>query len=88
MIVDAFISLVGGFLASALSLVPVPSAPSYGSGPFAGFFQWVAWLNGYLPISEAAGLVVVLAGLWAAWHVWRALLWVLTKAHVLGGSDA
>jgi hypothetical protein len=50
-------------------------------------FGFFGWADHYLPVSEAVVLIGVRLTLWAAMHAVEGTLWLLTKAHVLGGSS-
>jgi hypothetical protein len=85
-------AVFGWFLSMAtafLNLIPVPAAPDM-SGMLSAFSTvWadVAWLNNYLPCSEALAYAAVLIAAWLATHAYRASLWLATKAHILGGAS-
>jgi hypothetical protein len=85
-ITQAIISFFGSLVGGILGLLPLPAAPS-----FAGFltawgtvWSYVGWLNGYLPISEALAMVLLLLGLWVVFHAYRAFMWAY---HQVWGSD-
>jgi hypothetical protein len=47
------------------------------------FFRWVDY---YVPLHEALGLVVVTFGLWLTYTIWRLAKMILQWLHVLGGN--
>ncbi len=90
MIVDAFFSFVTNVLLWPLTLLP-EWTPVDLSAPIAAIEglpigQWVGWVNNYLPVTQGAaalGLILVVSN--ATWLTnW--VIWLLTKAHILGGQ--
>lgn len=53
-------------------------------GPHGSF---AAWFNLYVPLTEALALLGIGLVIWVAAHAYFALVWVLTKLHVMGGSS-
>lgn len=49
--------------------------------------DYVAWLNHYLPATEAFLMLGVLLATWLAAHVWHAAIWLLSKLHIAGGGS-
>jgi hypothetical protein len=89
MITDAILSFFAGIVHSVLALLPNPSAPDI-AGAVSGLtsvWQWFGWANDYLPITEGVALVGILLTAWGGMMAFRAVVWALTKAHVLGGSS-
>lgn len=88
MITDAIFAFFAHAFSGLLGLVPVPSAPDLGPTVDAtsGLWNDAAWLNNYLPVSEALAYALVILAAWVSNYFFRAVLWGLTKAHVLGGA--
>jgi hypothetical protein len=87
-IVDAMLSFFKGLVTVVFGWLPNPAPPSIAgySGALGTAFQYLGWANSYLPIDEILGLVAVLLTVWVAMNIFRASVWALTKAHVLGGQ--
>jgi hypothetical protein len=47
----------------------------------------LAWINFYVPLREGVSAALVLVGLYVGVLAYKTIVWVLTKAHVLGGSS-
>lgn len=89
------INVVWGWLTTALagivSLFPsnaVPAALSYsnqtqGSG---SVWEWLSWANQYLPLDAVLEAVGVMFTIWAAMWSANLIIWLLSKAHVLGAG--
>lgn len=88
LIIKALIALFMIPFKAALSLMPTIDPPDVSAlvGEIAPVWQYAGWINNYLPLAEAAQLFGVLLTAFAAVMLVRGVLWVLTKAHVLGGS--
>lgn len=88
MIIKALISLFMVPFKAALSLMPTIEPPDVSAlvVDIAPVWQYAGWANNYVPMAEAAQLFGVLLTAFAAVMVVRGVLWVLTKAHVLGGT--
>lgn len=89
MILDALFAIFRAAVEWVLGLFPAWSPPDISgyvsaAGPV---FDALGWANHYLPIDLAFVLVPVGAGLYVSIVVFRFSVWVLTKAHVLGGSS-
>jgi hypothetical protein len=85
-IVNVMLGVVG-WLIGQLPSVSLPSLSGLttamdGSGVFAD----AGWVNWYFPLDT----LVLLVGLRWAWMVgevvWKFILWVVTKLHILGGG--
>jgi hypothetical protein len=48
--------------------------------------EFVGGLNWYFPVRETVEAVVILFAAWTAGLLYRGVVWVLTKAHILGGQ--
>lgn len=53
-------------------------------GPYLG---WVPWVNHYAPLEEGLALLITLGTLWVASHLYHAVVWALSKLHLLGGGS-
>ena len=90
MIVLAVFRLMGAVAFGLLGLLPsfgfdASSATAAVNGwTFFGYFGWV---NHYMPLDLGLVLLGVRLTLWGAMHAVEAVVWLLTKAHVLGGSS-
>ncbi len=89
MITKAIVALVVAPFRAALSLLPTIDPPDVSGliSAMAPVFQLGGWVNNFVPLSEAVTLLGVMMTAFAAITVVRATLWVLTKAHILGGSS-
>jgi hypothetical protein len=82
------ISLIIGGLASFMpswdpvDFVGITDELTAKAGPLFGFLRWLDW---YLPVTEFIQIAGVVLGLYAAAVVYKAVMWLLTKLHVLGG---
>jgi hypothetical protein len=88
MIVDALLSAFEAVVGALTALLPEVDPPDL-SGMVAGLDPvWGAagWLNKYVPLDHAAIALGVLVTLWVVLYGIRVAAWLLTKAHVLGGS--
>jgi hypothetical protein len=90
--------ILGSILALILSIFTLPfallpSGPALGINGYAqnvvndGFFRHLGWVNNYLPLDQAVTAIGILLTLLGVMWTVRILLWVLTKFHILGGSD-
>lgn len=52
-----------------------------------GVASWLRWSNYYLPSVEIFGAIGILATLYVARHLYEAIIYVLTKIHILGGAS-
>lgn len=92
MITDAILSFFLGIARGVLGLLPDIQPPDLvgmvdGIAPlFAPATGYLGWLNKYLPIDQAALALGVVLGSWLVLYGIRLVVWVLTKAHVLGGE--
>jgi len=89
-IVTSFLRVVLGLAVSVLGLLPSWSVDT--SSAQAAVQAWdgfglLGWADHYLPVTEASVLLGVRLTLWAGMHVFELVVWLLTKAHVLGGSS-
>ncbi len=89
MIIEGIVRVVMWPFRAALELLPVISPPDV-SGMVAstsGIWQYAGYVNNFVPASEAVTLLGILMTAFVAITAVRAVLWVLTKAHILGGSS-
>jgi hypothetical protein len=88
-ITDAVLHFFLGLAHTVLGLLPNPSPPSLSglTGALATIFQYLGWANQFLPIDVALSLVAILLTAWLGMHGFRAVVWLATKAHILGGSS-
>ena len=74
----------------ALGLLPTWSLPSLtGWTSYIGdtrIWQWAAWANWYVPLDLAVAFLAVRLAAWTGMWTFEAVVWLLTKAHVLGGQ--
>ncbi len=89
MITKLLISIIVAPFRAALSLLPVIEPPDVAGlvSAMSPAFQLGGWANNFVPLSEAVTLLGVMMTAFAALTIVRATLWVLTKAHILGGSS-
>ncbi len=89
MITQAILTLVMLPFRAALELLPVVDPPDVDGlvGGAAPLWQFGGWVNNFVPLSEAMTLVAVLLVAFVAVTALRAVLYVLTKVHILGGSS-
>ncbi len=89
MITTAIVTLILAPFRAALALLPTIEPPDVSGlvAAMAPVFQLGGWANNFVPLSEAVTLLGVMMTAFAALTVVRATLWVLTKAHILGGSS-
>lgn len=88
MIVEAVITLVLLPFRAALALLPVIEPPDVDGlvATAAPVWQLGGWVNNFVPLAEAVTLLGVMLTAFVAITTVRAVLWVLTKAHILGGQ--
>ncbi len=89
MITEALLGLIMFPFRAALALLPVVDPPDIdglvsGAAPL---WQFGGWLNNFVPLAECVSLLGVLLVAFAAVTAVRAVLYVLTKAHILGGAS-
>jgi hypothetical protein len=89
MITKLLLSIILLPFRAALELLPAIDPPDVSGlvASMAPVFQLGGWANNFVPLSEAVTLLGVMMTAFAAITVVRATLWVLTKAHILGGSS-
>ena len=89
MIIDSILSFFSGLVHIVLGWLPSASAPNlYGDvASLSVFWSKFGWLNQYLPLSEFVGYGVIMLALFTGNYLFRAAVWTLTKAHILGGSS-
>jgi len=89
MILDALFSLFRSAVETVLGWLPVLSPPVLTGmvASMAPLWGYLAWANKYVPLIEAAGLIGVLGLAYVGIFVFKFSVWVLTKAHLLGGSS-
>jgi hypothetical protein len=82
-----FVSLLGALLDLIPSFGLPDAAVATAAVSDARVWEYVGWANHYVPVDLAAALLAVRVTLWAALHGLDAVVWVLTKLHILGGSS-
>jgi hypothetical protein len=89
MITKLLLTIILAPFRAALALLPAIDPPDVAGlvSAMAPVFQLGGWANNFVPLSEAVTLLGVMMTAFAAITVVRATLWVLTKAHILGGSS-
>lgn len=90
MITEAVVRVFLGLAQQVLSLGPNLAAPDL-SGPMAAIAPlWAGfgWANHYLPVDLAIGFLGIRLGALLVSHVVNATVWLLSKAHVLGGGSS
>jgi hypothetical protein len=88
-ITDAVLHFFTGLVNVCLGWLPSTTPPNL-SADITGisvFWRYFGWLNQYLPVSETVGFISVAMVVYAAMYLFRAAVWVLTKAHILGGAS-
>lgn len=93
MITDLFFSILLIIARAVLFLLPSWTPIDFESlqAGIAGFssgaaWDWLAWLNEYFAIREALTATLAVLGVYVGVLLYRVLVDVLTKAHILGGS--
>lgn len=89
MIIDMIWAVLRPVLVSLVGLIPSWELPNV-SGMFvaaAPVFQFIGWMNHYLPITLAVTLLAVRYSIVGAIYAFRVVEWGLTKLHILGGSS-
>lgn len=88
-LLDTLFSIVQGGLTTIQGVMPVipavPDTSSYQSAA-ASVFQWAGWANWYVPVDQAVVAFGLVITLWVALYGFRFVVWMLTKAHILGGQ--
>lgn len=89
MIIEAIIRAFSAALRALLSLLPEFDPPDVSSmvAEMSAIWQWGGYVDNFVPLSEAVSLLGIMLTAFAAITIVRAVLWVATKAHVLGGSS-
>lgn len=90
MIPDLILGLLETLLDGIVGLLPSVSIPDVSATietDLAFLWQWFAWANNYVPLDQAALMISILLGAWAALQLVHITVWVLTKLHILGGSS-
>jgi len=94
MLFTALFTLVSSLLDLLFSLLPSWSPVDlsgfiahldFASVPFVG--QGVQFFNNFVPLDQVVIILGLMITLWVASVAYKAAVWVLTKAHVLGGSS-
>jgi hypothetical protein len=90
MITQAILDFFAAMLGQVLDLLPTLDPPdlSAAGDSIGAFLTPAAWLDQYLPLHECLGFIALLVVAYGLSFAFSGLLWVLTKAHILGGSDA
>lgn len=78
-----------GAVTFVLDLLPSMDPPDFTAGlsSLSSVFSYLGWANQYTPVAEALVLLEALIAVFLGLYLFRAVVWVLTKAHVLGGSS-
>jgi len=63
-----------------------PSASSWANAA-GSVWTFTGWLNNYVPLDVALGILTLLVTIWLGNFVLRVTIWVFTKLHFLGGAD-
>ena len=90
MVTTLFLTFITPVVGAVLS--PLPSGGSLGFSSAvskflaAGPFQWLGWVNNYVPLSEGLVALGLILGVFAVVLGVNVSVWVLTKFHILGGS--
>ena len=88
MILNAMFSWAGMVLSGVLGLLPSPpSGISLPTGAFATFGQYLGWLNGFVPLTEAAAYAAIMLSLWVSFQVVRATIWLYHQVPFNGGGE-
>lgn len=93
MIVEAIFQLVIGFVNAITAFLPdwQPIELTDSVGPLITqadrVFSLLAWLNFYLPVTEAVSATGLLITLHTAALLSQAIVWLLSKLHLTGGGS-
>jgi hypothetical protein len=87
-ITDAVLSFFQGLVSVVFGWLPNPTPPDLGGyvSQLAPVWQYFAWANNYVPLTEVMAFLSVMIGLWFVMALVRVSVWALTKAHVFGGQ--
>lgn len=88
MIVDALLSFFQSIIDGIVGLIPEIEPPDLSGmvAAMAPVFEAVGWLNKYVPVDQAVIALGLMVTWWAVLYAIKFGIWVLTKAHVLGGE--
>lgn len=91
MIVDAILSALVSAVEWVLGLLPSFSPPDLSAFTSAvsdfRITQYISWANHFLPITLVGTLIVLRLTVWGASYAFEGVVWLLVKAHVLGGGE-
>lgn len=90
MITEAVVRIFLGLAQLVLGLAPNLEAPDL-TGPMgviAPIWASFGWANHYLPVDLLVGFIGIRLAAVAISHVINATVWLLSKAHVLGGGSS
>ena len=57
-------------------------------GPLHGIAGGIQFFNHFFPLGTALTILALQLTLWAAFVIYKAVVWLLTKFHILGGSSS
>lgn len=89
MITDALFGIFTAIVEALLGLLPDIDPPDLTGMVEAlePMWEYLGWMNKYIPIVEIGGMIVVLVTVQVAMFFVNMTIWVLTKAHILGGGS-
>jgi fermentation-respiration switch protein FrsA (DUF1100 family) len=88
MITDAIFAFFATIASFVVGLLPSMNPPDISShlsalGPV---LTWFGWANQYVPLDQVVIVLGIALGAWVTLNVFNGVVWVLTKAHILGGQ--
>lgn len=88
MIVEAIWDLLRSAVETVIGWLPDIAPPDLSGmvdavAPLWGYFGWA---NKYVPLVEVAAMLALLVAAYAVMFTFKLTVWVLTKAHILGGE--
>lgn len=88
MIVDALFSIFNSVVNTVLGWLPDIAPPDVSGAieSMAPVWAFLGWANKYVPLVEAGAMIGLVAAVYMVMYLIRFTVWVLTKAHILGGS--
>lgn len=90
MIFTLFLAAIVGLIDLITNLLPVWTPIEFPTGVSSEDMPWTSWawlINHFFPLDTALTLAALLLTMWLAAHIYGAIVWALTKLHVLGGSS-
>jgi hypothetical protein len=99
MITKLLLELIVGIISLPMSVLPtwdplpgigdtVASISGCGTSGLCGVKNLFGFLDGYVPLHEAFAVAAAILTAWGALLLYKGIVWVLTKTHILGGSDS